>query len=67
MEHSDSYHWSSYAVIVPSIPLICFRLLFYFDDRYKYQVICKYVRREIRTLSDTDREKYFYTLKQFHR
>lgn len=33
---------------------------------YKYQVICKYVRREIRTLSDTDREKYFYTLKQFH-
>ncbi|CAM9722738.1 unnamed protein product [Heterosigma akashiwo] len=33
---------------------------------YKYQVICKYVRREIRTLSDTDREKYFYALKQFH-
>ncbi|CAM9353897.1 unnamed protein product [Heterosigma akashiwo] len=33
---------------------------------FKIQVICKYVRREIRTLNQEDRQKYFNALEAFH-
>jgi len=33
---------------------------------FKIQVICKYVRREIRALNQEDRQKYFNALEAFH-
>jgi len=33
---------------------------------HKFQVICKYIRREIRALNTEDKEKFFDALEQFH-